>query len=129
MYLIDTNVFVEALLGQQNESEVRSFFQRTSLRELFITDLALHSIGIILSRLKRFALYNIFVDDMIINGMIVLSLTPEEHKVIESIILRFNLDFDDAYHYAVSKKHCMQLVSYDADFDRTDIQRKEPSCI
>lgn len=52
MYLIDTNVFLEALLGQHKAPEVRSFFQKMSLKELFVTDLALHSIGIILSRLK-----------------------------------------------------------------------------
>ncbi|MHC9539283.1 MAG: PIN domain-containing protein [Vulcanimicrobiota bacterium] len=104
MYLIDTNVFLEALLGQHKAPEVRSFFQKMSLKELFITDPALHSKGIILSRLKKFALYNVFVDDMIINGMAVLSLIPEEHKIIESIIQRFNLDFDDACHYAVSLK-------------------------
>jgi len=66
---------------------------------------------------------------MIVNGMAVLSLAPEEHKIIESIIQRFNLDFDDAYHYAVSLKHGLHLLSYDADFDRTDIQRKEPSSV
>jgi predicted nucleic acid-binding protein len=39
----------------------------------------------------------------------------------------FQLDFDDALHYATAKKHNFTLVSFDHDFDRTDFARKTPS--
>ncbi len=39
---------------------------------------------------------------------------------------RFSLDFDDAYQYAVAEKHGLEIISFDADFDRTEIGRKKP---
>ena len=42
---------------------------------------------------------------------------------------QFQLDFDDALHYATAKKHNFILVSFDQDFDRTDLARKTPSDI
>ena len=39
---------------------------------------------------------------------------------------KFNLDFDDAYQYAVAAKYELQLISFDTDFDRTERKRKEP---
>ena len=41
----------------------------------------------------------------------------------------FGLDFDDALHYATAKKHHFTLVSFDQDFDRTDLPRKTPADI
>ena len=45
MYLVDTNIFLEALLEQEKVENVRSFFQKVGLEDIYITDLALHSIG------------------------------------------------------------------------------------
>ena len=55
MYLADTNIFLEALLGQNRAAEVQSLLQSIDLGTIFMTDLSLHSIGIILFRLKKFA--------------------------------------------------------------------------
>jgi predicted nucleic acid-binding protein len=41
----------------------------------------------------------------------------------------FQLDFDDALHYATAKKHHFTLVSFDQDFDRTDLLRQTPADI
>ena len=126
VYLADTNIFLEALLGQDKEEEVKLFLKTIDLRTIFITDLSLHSIGIILYRLNSFELFSSFLDDMTIDGIGVLSLPPEDLKNLELIVDKFNLDFDDAYQYAVASKHDLQLISYDADFDRTDKKRKKP---
>jgi len=32
---------------------------------------------------------------------------------------KFNLDFDDAYQYAISEKYDLMIMSFDSDFDRT----------
>jgi len=69
MYLIDTNIFQEGLLEQEKAESVRYFFQAVDIEKTFMTDLALHSIGIILFRLKKYELFTSFVEDMIINGM------------------------------------------------------------
>ena len=37
------------------------------------------------------------------------------------------LDFDDAYQYVAAETHNLTLVSFDADFDRTERGRKTPA--
>ena len=126
MYLADTNIFLEALLEQDKKDDVQSFLQTIDLSTLYITDLSLHSIGIILYRLKNFTLFNSFVEDIIIDGIGILSLPSEDLKTLDMAADKFNLDFDDAYQYTAAAKYEMQLISFDTDFDRTDRKRKEP---
>lgn len=127
MYLVDTNIFLESLLGQNRTNEVRLFLKSIDLKTIFITDLSLHSIGIILFRLKSFPLFVSFLEDIVINGAGVLSLSPEEQKTLGQPVQQFSLDFDDAYQYAVAKKYDLQLISFDTDFDHTDRGRQEPA--
>lgn len=126
MYLADTNIFLEALLGQEKKDDVQSFLQNIDLSTIFITDLSLHSIGIILYRLKNSALFSSFIEDIIVDGIGILSLHPKDLKTLELTVNKFNLDFDDAYQYVVAAKYEMQLISFDTDFDQTDRKRKEP---
>ena len=127
MYLIDTNIFLEGLLEQEKAESVRYFFQAIDIEKTFMTDLALHSIGIILFRLKKYELFTSFVEDMIINGMEILSSSPEDLMKLDRTAQQYNLDFDDAYQYMLAEKHQLQLISFDKDFDSTKIGRKEPS--
>jgi len=127
MYLIDTNIFLEGLLEQEKAESVRYFFQAVDIEKTFMTDLALHSIGIILFRLEKYELFTSFVEDMIINGMEILSSPPEDLMKLDSTAQQYNLDFDDAYQYMLAEKHQLQLISFDKDFDSTKIGRKEPS--
>ncbi len=127
MYLADTNIFLEALLEQNRAAEVHLFFQSTDLDQICMTDLSLYSIGIILFRLKKFVLFISFLNDMVIDGIGILSLKPTELQTLDLVVPKFNLDFDDAYQYAVAKKHNLQLISFDTDFDKTDLKRKTPA--
>ena len=127
MYLVDTNIFLEALLEQNKAQEVRSLFQKIDLEEMFITDLSLHSMGIILFGLGKFELFSSFLDDMIVDGIEILSLQSVELKSLHGIAQSFNLDFDDAYQYSVAEKYNLQLISFDQDFDRSKRKKKEPS--
>ncbi len=126
MYLADTNIFLEALLGQNKKDDVQSFLQNIDLSRIFITDLSLHSIGIILYRLKHSTLFRSFIEDIIVDGIGILSLHPEDLKTLNITVDKYNLDFDDAYQYVVAAKYELQLISFDTDFDRTDRKRKEP---
>ena len=127
MYLVDTNIFLEALLEQHKAQEVRSLFQKIDLEKMFITDLSLHSMGIILFGLGKFELFSSFLDDMIVDGIEILSLQSVELKSLPGIAQSFNLDFDDAYQYSVAEKYNLQLISFDQDFDRSKRKKKEPS--
>lgn len=126
MYLVDTNIFLEALLEQDKAEDVKSFLKTIDLRTIFITDLSLHSIGIILYRLKNYALFSSFLEDVIVDGIGILSLSTEDLRTLELVVDKYNLDFDDAYQYAATVKYDMQLISFDTDFDRTERKRKEP---
>lgn len=53
MYLLDTNVWLERLLDQERSNEVGQFLDRVSSEQLFITDFAFHSIGVVLTKLNR----------------------------------------------------------------------------
>ena len=46
---------------------------------------------------------------------------------VEEVSTAFRLDFDDAYQYVVAEKYNLALVSFDADFDRTDKKRMVPA--
>ncbi|MDE0089280.1 MAG: PIN domain-containing protein [Candidatus Poribacteria bacterium] len=76
--------------------------------------------------MKNFALFSSFLEDIIVDGVGVLSLPPEDLKMLDLTADKFNLDFDDAYQYAVAAKYELQLISFDTDFDRTERKRKEP---
>lgn len=127
MYLVDTNIFLETLLAQDRAAEVQSFLHSIDLNIIFMTDFSLYSIGITLFRLKKFALFISFLEDIVVNGIDILSLDPEDLKTLDQSVQKFNLDFDDAYQYAVAEKYDLQLISFDKDFDRTERKRKEPA--
>ena len=126
MYLVDTNIFLEALLRQERAAEVESFFQSIDLDTIFMTDFSVYSIGIALFRVKNFTVFTRFVEDMIVDGISILSLTPEDLKTLNQSTQKFNLDFDDVYQYAVAEKYDLQIISFHKDFDLTERGRKEP---
>ncbi|HPU78290.1 MAG TPA: PIN domain-containing protein [Thermosynergistes sp.] len=65
--------------------------------------------------------------DMIINaGVQPIALSADELENVISAALRFNLDFDDAYQYAVAQRYRLRIISFDADFDRTERGRRTP---
>ncbi len=65
MFLVDTNVWLELLLEQENAGEVRQFLQTTEGRLLSITEFSLYSIGLILTRLKKDDVFEEFLSDTI----------------------------------------------------------------
>ncbi len=126
MYLLDTKIFLEALLEQQRTDEVKQLFKTIPLDDLYITDFSLHSIGVILFRFKQAELYCSFIKDLILDGMGILTLRDSELLELHDIAVRYHFDFDDAYQYLSAKKFGLQFISFDKDFDKTDINRKEP---
>ncbi len=128
MYLVDTNVWLERILDQAKSEEVGEFLDRTPAERLFITDFAFHSIGVILAKLNRRGAFLTFVKDVFLDGNVTLvRLGPDEMSAVVRVIEQFQLDFDDAYHYAVAEKYDLAIVSFDKDFERTRLGRKAPS--
>jgi predicted nucleic acid-binding protein len=77
--------------------------------------------------LQKHKLFDSFLDDLVIDGIGILSLKPNELKKLGAVSQAFHLDFDDAYQYAVAEKYDYTLVSFDSDFDNTKRGRKTPA--
>ena len=126
-YLVDTNIWLERLLDQDKSDIVRKFLDATPKNQIFISDFTLHSIGVILTRLKKLDTFDKFVRDLFINGQI-------EQVTLDSVdfidltinIKDYNLDFDDAYQLTVSQKYDMTIVTFDKDFNSKGIDKKTP---
>lgn len=125
---MDTNVWLERILDQAKSEEVGQFLDRTPTERLFISDFAFHSIGIILTKLNRSAAFLTFVNDVLLDGNVTeVRLGPDEMPEVVRVMNTFSLDFDDAYHYVIAEKYDLAIVSFDGDFDRTQIGRKAPA--
>jgi predicted nucleic acid-binding protein len=96
----------------------------------FVLGFALHGIEVMLDRLKRPAVLEQFLVRVVqAEGLTVYPTSPEEEREVVPLTQHLSLDFDDALHYYVADSLGLVLVSFDHDFDHTDITRMEPSAI
>ncbi|MBN1183710.1 MAG: PIN domain-containing protein [Bacteroidales bacterium] len=129
-YLVDTNIWLERLLDQEKSDIVYKFLDSTPKNQIFITDFTLHSIGVILTRLKKLDTLNKFVRDIFINGQIEqVTLDSDDFIDLTQNVKDYNLDFDDAYQLTVSQKYDMTIVTFDKDFNTKGIDKKSPEGI
>ena len=97
-------------------------------RELAITKFSLYSIGIILCKLGRAALFQEFLADGFERcGICHVRLGPDDLRQVVAAHTQHALDFDDAYQYVAAAKLDWDLVSFDSDFDVTPRGRKTPA--
>ncbi len=60
-------------------------------------------------------------------GLAVVDLPLDEERMAAELASKVGLDFDDGLHYYAAKKLNVPIISFDRDFDSTDIKRLEPS--
>lgn len=127
IFLVDTNVWLERLLEQENANEVKNFFDAVPSANLALSDFSYHSVGVIMSKTGKAKKFIEFTDDLFINSSVSLfSITPAEmHKLVKAINDKY-LDFDDAYQYIVSNLYHCQIVSFDSDFKKKGIKILSP---
>lgn len=127
MYLLDTNVWLERLLGQTQSRIVGDLLDLLPTEEICMTDFTMHSIGVICSRLKQRVVFTKFVQDVLIDGGVVMvTLPPVAMHRVESVMSSYDLDFDDAYQYVAAERERATIVSFDKDFDKTTDGRRTP---
>ncbi len=128
MFLLDTNIWLEELLGQRQAKSVAKMLNMLDLSEICITDFSLHSIGVICDRLQQRDVFVQFVQDVLIDGeVLIVSVPPNQMERLVEVMDNFNLDFDDAYQYVAAEIEKAVIVSFDKDLDRTDRGRWKPS--
>ena len=94
MFLVDTNVFLEILLGQE-KMELCQQFLNEKQGNIYISDFSLHSIGVILFRHKKAEIFQSFIDDsyqyMIAkeNGFTLVTLDTDFKKIQDEIDILF----------------------------------------
>lgn len=126
-YLVDTNVWLELLLDQQKSEITSRFFDLIPTNELFVSDFSIHSIGVILSRLKKFDVFKKFIDDLFINGQLEqLTLEPVDLIDLFTNIQKYKLDFDDSYQFSIAQKYDLTIITFDKDFNLKGIKKNTP---
>jgi predicted nucleic acid-binding protein len=130
MYLIDTNIWLELLLEQEKAAEVRRFFHQVEARLIAITEFSIYSIGVILTRLKKDDVFADFLSDTVEDsGVMRICLDAADLRQALAVRKQYQLSFDDAYQYVAAMKYEYTLISFDADFDRTQKGRKMPDVV
>ena len=134
VFLVDTNVFLEVLLEQSRVKECLLFFERVSLSQyrqyrIVLTTFSLYSIGLKLEKHNMQEGFRSFLSDSEKHEFLFVSTGPHEEKEILTICTTYRLSFDDAHQYWAAKKLNAKLVSFDTDFDRTDLKRYTPKDI
>lgn len=126
-YLVDTNIWLERMLDQERAAEVAEFLTRVPAHQLYLTDFSLHSIGVILHRLKQPRVFTQFVQDVLVEGFVhLLTVGPDQMGSLGEVAEKFSLDFDDAYQYVVASRYDLMIVTFDGDFDRTELGCRSP---
>jgi uncharacterized protein len=126
--LVDTNIFIEVLLNQASAGDARTLLENRKGHELYVSDFALHSIGLLLFRHKQHQVFRQFLQDVIGSvGIGMVSLSVPELDALVDVSAKFNLDFDDAYQYSAARRLGLKIVSFDAEFQRTTEGRLLPT--
>ncbi|MEM1610748.1 MAG: PIN domain-containing protein [Sulfolobales archaeon] len=129
MYLIDANIVLELLYRRARWRECYEFLNRVKTGDIrsYILHFTVHGISAILGDPE---LVSIFLSEISKwRGLTVVDLSIEEEIIASELATRIGLDFDDGLHYYYAKKNGLQIVSFDKDFDKTDVKRIEPKDI
>ena len=128
MYLLDTNIWLERLLEQARADDVRRLLEAVPSDQLLLAHFSLHSIAVILGRANQRDTLARFTRDLFVDGAVQLAtVPPEAFADIVLVMAAQRLDFDDAYQYVVTRQYGAELVSFDRDFDHTDLLRLTPA--
>ena len=130
MFLIDSNIFLEALIGKENKESCEAFLEELSIGNIngAITLYAIHSVVLILSGKgmnRQAELFLGFLKGS--NGVMIYSQSIDEDIEILRLMEKTLLDYDDCIQYFGAKKlGADAIVSFDKHFDKTDIERITP---
>ncbi len=121
MFLFDTNVFLEILLGQQQSAKALAAIEAMTDRNRgAVTAFSIHAIEAILSSRKRLAELDTFLDFLETHPYLDrYSTSTQDERAIAKTALGLKLDFDDALQFWVAKSNRLTLVTFDNDFLKT----------
>jgi predicted nucleic acid-binding protein len=130
MLLIDTNIFLEVMLGQSKRKACVEFLNavRSGEQKAAVTDFSLYSIMIILDGRGKLQELDRFLRSLSAYKGLTLYATSLQDK-LDAVQLAVDgeFDIDDAVQYASARKlRVKAVVSLDTDFDNHEIMRRAP---
>ena len=130
MYLIDTNIFLEVMLGRSRSRECKELLEmlRDGKIKGIVTDFTIHSIIVLLDRLKRHDVLKDFLLSLTAyKGLYIYTTSIGEEVRAVDLAKEIGLDMDDAIQYSASLSiNAKAIISFDKDFDGLKIPRREP---
>ena len=126
--LIDTNVTMSLLFRQNDYRATLELFDKISENghKTVILDFSLYCVFINLHKRNLKEGVVKFIEYLGKRKNIkIYKLTSKEIAEMEK--LKLNLTFDDSVHYFLAKSKNLTLISYDTDFDKTDLRRLTPA--
>ena len=126
MYLIDANRILEVLYKRSRWVEsyrLLNLIKEGSIKA-YILHFTIHGISAILGEPDLVAK---FISEILSwKGLTIADLSLEEELLASKIAGDIGLDFDDGLQYYFAKSKNIPIVSFDKDFDKTDVKRLEP---
>jgi predicted nucleic acid-binding protein len=128
LILIDTNIFLEVLLGRSKAEQCKTLLDMASEGKIesAVTHFSVHSVEAIM-RSKGSELTSFLRTLDQTTGLYVFDTTLSDEVSVSILSGSTKLDFDDAIQYFAAKAlGASSIISFDKDFDGLDIPRLEP---
>lgn len=128
MILLDTNVFLELMLGQSKAVDCEALLDAVSKGkiEAVVTHFTVHAVEAVLNSGEALLTFLRNLENSL--GLTVFETGVAEELSAAMLTKRESFDFDDALQYYVAKRLGAEaIVSYDKHFDKLDVPRIEPS--
>ena len=128
MYLIDTNIFLELFLDQEKSVQCEKFLQEVSegRHNCYVSHFTVHAIEAHLGDkpVKIEKILNSIIKSI---GLDICYTDLKEELLVTELMEEKDLTFDDALLYQIAERQGIDaIVSFDTDFDETEIKRIEP---
>jgi predicted nucleic acid-binding protein len=126
IYLVDTNVLLEAALRRQYWESAQKFLVSIPVGDLGISTFTLYSLGFFLTP-RTPEVFDAIVADIVSRGVQIVDIAPASLNRVTRAIRQYGLDFDDAFAYTVAEMNDLRIVSFDSDFDGSPRGRATPA--
>jgi len=133
MLLVDTNVFLEVMLGRPKRESCAAFLGvlRGGGREGVVTDFTIYSIMVILEWAEKLPELRIFLSALsAYKGLAIYPISLEEKLAAVKLAIEGEFDIDDALQYVCARTLKAEgVVSLDRHFDGHEVPRIEPASL
>ena len=128
-YLIDTNIFLEVIMDQDRSEESRELLEALSEGKIhgITTKFTVHAVeGILTNKPEKASAFLHNIETSV--GIEIADTDISYERDTAQLSSEIKMDFDDSLQYRVAKREGADaVVSFDTDFDSTEIDRKEPA--